>query len=154
MLWSETKECMAAAKEPITVRRPDGSTYELPCDVRARASVIREGRGVLDLLGQVTGELRPGGEPQSVTLIKVISLPKCDEVEPLIVERTRAHLDAPKQPLALPMASEDLEAEIKSLWDEILRRSRHAKGKIVLRAPDGRDIDVGPQNAGVDDSEE
>jgi hypothetical protein len=114
-LWNEIEECMALAKEPITLRRPDGSTIELPCDVRARASVIREGRGVLDLLGHVTGEFRPGAEPQNVTLIKVIALPKADDPpRSPVVEGTATHLDPPSKPLSLPTGFEALDLSSKS----------------------------------------
>jgi hypothetical protein len=113
-LWNEIEECMALAKEPITLRRPDGSTIELPCDVRARASVIREGRGVLDLLGQVTGEFRQGTEPQNVTLIKVISLPKADDPpRSPVLEGTATHLDPPSKPLSLPTGFEALDLSSK-----------------------------------------
>ena len=57
MLWDETLDGLEAAKQPITVQRPDGTSMELPGDLRARAGFIRTARDVLHLGAELSGEL-------------------------------------------------------------------------------------------------
>jgi hypothetical protein len=57
MLWDEALDGLEAAKQPITVQRPDGTSMELQGDLRARAGFIRTARDVLHLGAELSGEL-------------------------------------------------------------------------------------------------
>jgi hypothetical protein len=57
MLWDESLDGLEAAKQPITVQRPDGASMELPGDLRARAGFIRTARDVLHMSAELSGEL-------------------------------------------------------------------------------------------------
>jgi hypothetical protein len=48
---------LQASKEAIRVEKPDGSTVEVPGDLRSRAAFLREARSILQLEAEVTGEL-------------------------------------------------------------------------------------------------
>jgi hypothetical protein len=63
MLWDEALDGLEAAKQPITVQRPDGASMELPGDLRARAGFIRTARDVLQLGVELSGEL---GQPATI----------------------------------------------------------------------------------------
>ena len=43
-LWEESLNGLKSSKEPIHIAKPDGSSVELPGDLRARTGFIREGR--------------------------------------------------------------------------------------------------------------
>lgn len=60
LLWNESLDGLAVSKEPVTITKPDGTTLELPGDLRARAGFIREARSVLELQGAASGELIKG----------------------------------------------------------------------------------------------
>jgi hypothetical protein len=60
MLWCEGLDGLATSKEPIYVTRPNGSTLELPGDLRARKGFLGELREILRLQGEATGELVRG----------------------------------------------------------------------------------------------
>jgi hypothetical protein len=59
-LWAESLDGLMVSKEAVTMTKPDGSTIELPGDLRARAGFIREARSVLELQGAATGDLIRG----------------------------------------------------------------------------------------------
>lgn len=60
MLWSESMSGLEAAKQPVIIKKPDGSIVEVPGDLRARAGFIREGRELVKLQAEATGELVVG----------------------------------------------------------------------------------------------
>jgi hypothetical protein len=58
MLWTESLDGLEASKEPVTIKKPDGSEVEIPAgNLRARAGFLREARQVLELQGAATGDL-------------------------------------------------------------------------------------------------
>jgi hypothetical protein len=71
-LWNESLDGLELSKEPITLRKPDGSSVELPGDLRARVGFLREARSVLELQGAATGELIKGQPSQVGQVIIVI----------------------------------------------------------------------------------
>jgi hypothetical protein len=83
-LWGEVSECLQAAKEPVVVVKPDGSTLEVPVDLRTRSSVIRAGKDVIDLDARLNGLYdNPAAAPLgSVVFENVILMPKIPELEP------------------------------------------------------------------------
>ena len=70
-LWAESLDGLELSKEPITLTKADGSTTELPGDLRARASFIREARSVLELQGAATGELIKG-QPNQIGQVLIV----------------------------------------------------------------------------------
>jgi hypothetical protein len=71
-LWAESIDGLELSKEPITVRKPDGSSVDLPGDLRARVGFIREARSVLELQGAATGELVKGQSNQIGQVVIVV----------------------------------------------------------------------------------
>jgi hypothetical protein len=59
-LWAESLDGLELSKEPITLRKPDGSSVELPGDLRARVGFLREARNLLELQGTASGDLIRG----------------------------------------------------------------------------------------------
>jgi hypothetical protein len=76
-LWNESLDGLALSKEPITVKKPDGTSLELPGDLRARAGFIREARSVLELQGEVTGDFIKG-QPFAGNIQVQIVMPASD----------------------------------------------------------------------------
>jgi hypothetical protein len=70
-LWTESLDGLEVSKEPITLIKPDGSTLELPGDLRSRVGFLREARSVLELQGAATGELIKGQptNPVGITIV-------------------------------------------------------------------------------------
>jgi hypothetical protein len=56
-LWQESLDGLAVSKRPIMMTRSNGSTVEVPGDLRARVGFIREAKSILELRGAATGEL-------------------------------------------------------------------------------------------------
>lgn len=71
-LWNESLDGLELSKEPITLAKPDGSTIEMPGDLRARAGFIREARSILELQGAASGELIKGQPNQIGQVIIVV----------------------------------------------------------------------------------
>lgn len=56
MLWTEATEGLQAAKEPITLKGPDGSDVEVKAgDLRAMSNFLREARQTLEMEGDWLG---------------------------------------------------------------------------------------------------
>jgi hypothetical protein len=83
-LWSELEECLRLAREPVVIVKPDGSTLEVPVDLRTRSSVIRAGKDVIDLDARLNGLYdNPAAAPfGSVVFQSVIMMPKITDLEP------------------------------------------------------------------------
>jgi hypothetical protein len=60
LLWTESLEGLEVSKERIRINKPDGSSVEIPGDLRARAGFVLEARSVLELQGEATGHLVKG----------------------------------------------------------------------------------------------
>jgi hypothetical protein len=71
-LWAESIDGLELSKEPITLRKPDGSSIELPGDLRARVGFLREARSVLELQGAATGDLVRGQSNQIGQVVIVV----------------------------------------------------------------------------------
>jgi hypothetical protein len=69
LLWNESLDGLGASKEPIRVLKPDGSTLELPGDLRTRSGFIREARQVLEFQATVNGNLAVGPTAQIMIVI-------------------------------------------------------------------------------------
>jgi hypothetical protein len=84
-LWDELSECLRLAREPVVIVKPDGSTLEVPVDLRTRSSVIRAGKDVIDLDARLNGLYDPQAGPRLGDVIyqNVIMMPKAlDPGEP------------------------------------------------------------------------
>lgn len=75
LLWGESLEGLEAAKEPIRVTKPDGSSLELPGDLRSRAAFIREARSVVELSAAVSGELNAPATSGATFVLIPIAIP-------------------------------------------------------------------------------
>jgi hypothetical protein len=97
-LWSEIAECLQLAREPAVIARPDGSTLEIPVDLKTRSAVVRAGRDVIDLDARLNGLYDPQAGPRlgEVVFQNVILLPKTADVE-----RHTKVVDAAAEPAAL-----------------------------------------------------
>ncbi len=71
-LWAESLDGLELSKEPITLRKSDGSTVELPGVLRAPAGFIREARSILELQGAASGELVRGQSNQIGQVVIVV----------------------------------------------------------------------------------
>ena len=71
-LWKESLDGLEASKKPITMTKPDGSSIELPADLRSRVGFIREARSVLELQGAATGDLIKGQSNQIGQVVIVV----------------------------------------------------------------------------------
>lgn len=76
LLWNESIEGLEASKEPLVITKPNGSTIEVPGDLRARAGFVREARKVLELQGEATGDLVSGQPNQIGNVIIVLPAPR------------------------------------------------------------------------------
>jgi hypothetical protein len=77
LLWTEAMEGLSASKEPVRVMRPDGSTMEIPGDLRSRVGFLRVATSVAELGGQATGELtREAGTITNNTYVLVNHVPQ------------------------------------------------------------------------------
>jgi hypothetical protein len=81
LLWTESLEGLEASKEPITITRPNGSSLELPGDLRARAGFVREARSVLELQGEATGHLVKGQTGPTFAIQIVMPQPLVNAVD-------------------------------------------------------------------------
>lgn len=72
-LWGEALEGLDASKQSLTVTKPDGSTLEIPGDLRARTGFIREARKIAELEGTINGDLEPA--PNNINGV-IIVLPQ------------------------------------------------------------------------------
>jgi hypothetical protein len=66
------------AKEPTVIVKGDGTTLEVPVDLRTRSSVIRAGKDVIDLDARLNGLYEPQAPTLNSNVIyhSVIVLPK------------------------------------------------------------------------------
>ena len=87
-LWGEVVDGLRAAREPLRLTRKDGATVELPAgDLRARAAFVREGRGVLELSGQATGDLKGAavGPGCPVMIVIPAGLPRPEDIKTVMI---------------------------------------------------------------------
>ena len=68
-LWQESLDGLQATKEPVRISKPDGSSLEIPGDLRARAAFIREGRQVLELVAAANGDLSAGHAEARILIV-------------------------------------------------------------------------------------
>ena len=77
-LFHEAIEGLEATKQPIRLKKPDGSVIELPGDLRVRPGFIREARECLSMLGAATGTLVAGPASGSVIIVMPEGQPSKD----------------------------------------------------------------------------
>jgi hypothetical protein len=82
-LWSELSDCLRLAKQPTLIPRPDGTTLEVPLDLKTRSAVIRTGATIVDLDARLAGvyEIPTGPRLGEVVFANVILLPKNPDIE-------------------------------------------------------------------------
>jgi hypothetical protein len=82
-LWDEVADCLADAKKPTVIQKNDGTTIEVPLDLKTRSSVVRAGVGVVDLGAKLSGLYDPQAGPRfgDCVFVNVIQMPKTSDLE-------------------------------------------------------------------------